>query len=86
MPFSPSTNYPRPEKDGEHGPDKVNDGDKATYWASQGFDMKLKTPVVFFDVSFEAPETLERLEIDWEFPPLSYSVQSRVTGAYTQVR
>ncbi|KAL8424600.1 hypothetical protein Efla_003716 [Eimeria flavescens] len=66
--------------DAEHGPSNAVDGKDSTFWASQEFQKDAVPETVLFDVDFGDKYKMRTIDIDWEYPPLSYSISASVNG------
>ncbi|KAL8446025.1 hypothetical protein Emag_004877 [Eimeria magna] len=66
--------------DNEHGPSSAVDGKDSTFWASQEFQKDALPEAVSFDVDFGDKYKLRTTDIDWEYPPLSYSIAASLDG------
>ncbi|KAL8454506.1 hypothetical protein Emed_000227 [Eimeria media] len=66
--------------DNEHGPSSAVDGKDSTYWASQEFQKDALPEAVLFDVDLGDKYKLRTTDIDWEYPPFSYSIAASLDG------
>ncbi|KAL8271299.1 hypothetical protein Esti_004738 [Eimeria stiedai] len=72
--------------DNDHAPSSAVDGKESTFWASQEFQKAAVPEAVLFDVDFGDKYKLRTTDIDWEFPPLSYSIATSLDGVnYAEV-
>jgi len=60
-----------------HGADAGADSDAESFWASK-FD---ETDPVVFTLNFGEKRFVDKVSIEWEFPPLSYSVATSADGS-----
>ncbi|XP_026191628.1 uncharacterized protein LOC34617422 [Cyclospora cayetanensis] len=67
--------------DDEHGPSAAVDGNADTFWASPEFPKDAVPEFVHFDVDLGDKYKLRTTDIDWEFPPLSYTIALSNDGA-----
>lgn len=66
--------------DAEHGPSSAVDGKGDTFWASEEFQREAVPEAVLFDVDLGDKYKLRTSNIDWEFPPLGYSIAASTDG------
>ncbi|KAL8438118.1 hypothetical protein ACSSS7_000483 [Eimeria intestinalis] len=66
--------------DDEHAPSSAVDGKDSTFWASQEFQNGAVPEAVLLDVDFGDKYKLRTTDIDWEYPPLSYSIAASLDG------